>query len=124
MGRIPKSVQAKGEPDLTAWTMIQTPKETIPAEIRYARALSTPVPFQGSSQLRPEGGRTPPRPNERGSQLRRPCLSGGAFESRSAAPQSDDTAPAPSAFIAWAVFSRPWRSRWLRSGAGAITDMA
>jgi|SRR5580692_10152949 hypothetical protein len=67
MGRIPKSVQAKGEPDLTAWTMIQTPKETIPAEIRYARALSTPVPFQGSSQLRPEGGRTPPRPNERGS---------------------------------------------------------
>jgi hypothetical protein len=64
MGRIPKSVQAEGEPDLTAWTMIQTPKETIPAEIRYARALSTPVPFQGSSQLRPEGGRTPPPPTE------------------------------------------------------------
>jgi hypothetical protein len=26
--------------------------------------------------------------------------------------------------VAWAGFSRPWRSRWLRSGVGAITDIA
>ena len=62
MGRIPMSVQPKGDSDAMVWPMIQTPKAAIPAEINNDSALSIRAPFQGLAQ------------QERRRQLKRPRL--------------------------------------------------
>jgi hypothetical protein len=47
IGKLPMSVQPKGDPDAMVQAMIQAPKAAIPAEIKNESALSICVPFQG-----------------------------------------------------------------------------